>query len=279
MIDEVVMLRHGRTSYNLARRLQGQIDVPLDIVGQWQADQAGFELAQRYYWAKVGNIARNPQLLAQPGPDAAERSSIDEYRQAPASRRRLAVVASDLFRAQQTAHAFADLLGIPVELDPRLRERRFGQWEGLTREEIRAMDEAAYVSWRRHEGGELAYGVESRRDVGRRGAETMREIVADPRYAGEPTTLVVVGHGSWIAATIETLIGLDPDGNALGGIRNASWSRLSVVGAMGGVPLDEPVWQLDEFNRSPMIAQYADWENGPADLRGPGMPGWKPIAM
>ena len=39
MIDEVMMLRHGRTQYNLEHRLQGQIDVPLDIVGQWQVDR------------------------------------------------------------------------------------------------------------------------------------------------------------------------------------------------------------------------------------------------
>ena len=52
MIDEVMMLRHGRTQYNLEHRLQGQIDVPLDIVGQWQVDQTGFALASRYYWAK-----------------------------------------------------------------------------------------------------------------------------------------------------------------------------------------------------------------------------------
>ena len=31
MIDEVVFLRHGRTAFNVARRLQGQIDVPLDV--------------------------------------------------------------------------------------------------------------------------------------------------------------------------------------------------------------------------------------------------------
>ena len=47
MIDEVMMLRHGRTQYNLEHRLQGQIDVPLDIVGQWQVDQTGFALASR----------------------------------------------------------------------------------------------------------------------------------------------------------------------------------------------------------------------------------------
>lgn len=53
MIDEVMMLRHGRTQYNLEHRLQGQIDVPLDIVGQWQVDQTGFALASRYYLSLI----------------------------------------------------------------------------------------------------------------------------------------------------------------------------------------------------------------------------------
>ena len=70
MIDEVMMLRHGRTQYNLEHRLQGQIDVPLDIVGQWQVDQTGFALASRYYWAKVNRLAEHPEAIAQPGPDA-----------------------------------------------------------------------------------------------------------------------------------------------------------------------------------------------------------------
>ena len=66
MIDEVMMLRHGRTQYNLEHRLQGQIDVPLDIVGQWQVDQTGFALASRYYWAKVNRLASHPEAIAQP---------------------------------------------------------------------------------------------------------------------------------------------------------------------------------------------------------------------
>ena len=66
MIDEVMFMRHGRTAFNLQRRLQGQIDIPLDIVGQWQVDMSGFTLAQRFYWAKVSNIARHPDRLSQP---------------------------------------------------------------------------------------------------------------------------------------------------------------------------------------------------------------------
>lgn len=66
MIDEVMMLRHGRTQYNLEHRLQGQIDVPLDIVGQWQVDQTGFALASRYYWAKVNRLAEHPKPSPSP---------------------------------------------------------------------------------------------------------------------------------------------------------------------------------------------------------------------
>ncbi|MBW3088959.1 histidine phosphatase family protein [Bifidobacterium sp. 82T24] len=274
MITEVMLVRHGRTSYNLAHRLQGQIDVPLDIVGQWQADQTGYELARRFYWAKVSRIARHPELLAQPGPDAAERSDIDEYRSAPAARRSLIVMSSDLFRAQQTAHAFADLLGLPVTLDARFRERSFGRWEGLTRPEIRQIDDAAYRSWRAHTGGELRYGVESRVDCGRRGADALNAIVTS--YANDPeeTTLVVVSHGSWIVATVETLVGMNPDGlNNLGAMRNAFWSRLTPGSRPGG----NRTWSLDEFNTGPQIAGLIDWENGPAELRHESMTEWKPL--
>ena len=166
MIDEVMMLRHGRTQYNLEHRLQGQIDVPLDIVGQWQVDQTGFALASRYYWAKVNRLASHPEAIAQPGPDAAERTDIHQYEEAPAAGRRMVVLTSDLFRAQQTAHAFADVLGLPVVCDRRLRERSFGEWEGLTRAEIKAVAAEDYASWKHHTGGETKHGVESRADHG-----------------------------------------------------------------------------------------------------------------
>ena len=155
MIDEVVFLRHGRTGFNLQRRLQGQIDIPLDIVGQWQADQSAYTLAQRFYWAKVSAIATNPDLLPRSADPSVRRMDVDEYRKAPASGRTMHVVSSDLFRAQQTAHAFADILGLDVHLDARLRERSFGQWEGMTREEIRERFPEGFRSWIAHTGGEL----------------------------------------------------------------------------------------------------------------------------
>ncbi|MDF7663756.1 histidine phosphatase family protein [Bifidobacterium sp. ESL0763] len=268
MIDEVILLRHGRTSYNVVHRLQGQVDVPLDIVGQWQVDRSGMELAKRYYWAKVGNIARHPDLLDQPGAQAAKRSDISEYQRAAAGKRAMKVVSSDLCRASRTAHAVADILGLPVTLDASLRERSFGGWEGLTRDEIRDKDPEAYRSWRAHRGGEAKYGVESRTEVGRRGADAITRLLDGNADDPTPTTLLVASHGSLIAATIETLLGMDAEVDALGNIPNAFWSTLQPVAR----PEGGYKWRLARFNEGPAIATQADWMNGPEGLRNPDMP-------
>lgn len=274
MIHEVMLLRHGRTTYNLQRRLQGQIDIPLDIVGQWQADQSAMELDQRLYWAKVANIASHHELLAQPGPDAARRSDAGEYDRSPAAQRRLVVLSSDLFRAQQTAHAVADPLGVPVTVDVRLRERSFGRWEGMTREEIQQMDPQAYASWKSHMGGESTYGVESKTHAGRRGLSAINDMVRQYRDDPIPTTLLLVGHGSWITSTIGVMLGIDVDTtDALGaGVRNAHWSTLVPSYRDDGTVH----WKLTEYNLGPAISRTVDWENGPEWLRPEDMPLWKP---
>ena len=38
--QHLLLWRHGRTAYNSAARLQGQVDIPLDEVGHWQARTA-----------------------------------------------------------------------------------------------------------------------------------------------------------------------------------------------------------------------------------------------
>lgn len=282
MIDEVLFLRHGRTAYNLARRLQGQIDIPLDIVGRWQADQSAYELAKTYYWAKVAHIANHNDELAQPAYEGAYLADLNEINEAPAASRRMVVVSSDLFRAQQTAHAIADLLGLDVALDPRLRERSFGEWEGMTREEILEQYADDYHSWRAHTGGETKHGVESRRHTGQRGSQAIQSIIAE--HADDPTatTLLAVGHGSWIVATVAVLLDMDPDDlNNLGAMRNAFWTSMSVNTGGSNGPADPDTWQwkLDAFNQGPAIAALTDWENGPKELRGPNMPLWKPIVQ
>ena len=120
-VRSMTVVRHGQTSYNAGHRMQGQIDIPLNTVGRWQVERTAEELRAEY---------------------------VDD---APQDRR-LLVVSSDLGRAAATAHAFADPLGQPVHLDPGLRERSFGEWEGASAEEVRQRWPEDYESWSRGAG-------------------------------------------------------------------------------------------------------------------------------
>lgn len=135
----LVLVRHGRTEYNATQRLQGQVDIPLDDVGRWQA-QTGAQ-----------------SLLARFTPTA--------------------VVASDLSRASATAELLAGAAGLGVTYDARLRERSFGAWEGLTGEQMVAGWPHEYRAWK--SGAEpTSIGAESRREVGERFTAAVTEHAA-----------------------------------------------------------------------------------------------------
>ncbi len=57
------------------------------------------------------------------------------------------VYSSDLKRARTTASAIATEKGVPCELRPTLREIYFGQWEGLSWEEIERADPDYARQW------------------------------------------------------------------------------------------------------------------------------------
>lgn len=93
MKTTIALVRHGVTEWNYAARAQGHVDIPLSPEGHRQA-----------------------QLVAQ----------------RLAGERWDAIYASDLRRAMQTAEPIGQALDLPVRPEPRLRERRMGQAEGLT---------------------------------------------------------------------------------------------------------------------------------------------------
>lgn len=217
----VVFLRHGRTSYNAAGRLQGQVDIALDEVGLWQAENGASALATIHAPTRV--------------------------------------VASDLSRAAVTAQHFARASGVPVLTDARVRERSFGRWEGLTREEIQAEWPDEFARWRRGLEPE-GVGVEARSAVAARMLAAVDDHAED---LGAGDTLVVVSHGAAITLGITAMLGLDADAwRGLSGLNNVHWSHMerSAVGALtgwrlmghnlgAGFPLDHwnagPDWNLE----------------------------------
>ncbi|MDW8016510.1 MAG: histidine phosphatase family protein [Thermus sp.] len=100
-MKEIWLIRHGETDWNVQRRFQGHLDVPLSPVGIGQA----FRLAQR-----LGKS----QLAFQ------------------------GLFSSDLRRAKETAEPLASLLGLPLSPTPLLREIDVGALAGLSRAEAEA---------------------------------------------------------------------------------------------------------------------------------------------
>ena len=217
----VLLWRHGRTEYNATLRIQGQIDIPLDDVGRWQAATAA------------------PELLRAWTPDV--------------------IVSSDLGRAHATAAFAAELCGLPVRLDERLRERHFGEWEGMSGAEISARDPEAYARWRAG-GDTAALGTEQRAAVGARMADAINEHAA---AAGPDGVVLLVSHGSAISLGTTTVLGQDPEGwRGLEGMANAHWAVLRRAHASHA-----PGWRLRTYNVGPAVASE-DWVEG----RGPGGP-------
>jgi len=213
--QHLLLWRHARTAYNSQARLQGQVDIPLDEVGHWQARTSAARLAARHRPARI--------------------------------------VASDLTRAAETAAYLSRALDVPVELDPRLRERAFGAWEGMTGHEIEAQWPGEFRAWRAG-GDPPGIGAESRADVATRVAAAVLDQVARTPDEG---SLVVVSHGAAIGSLVAELLGQDPAWRGVVGMHNAHWAELLASG-----PGVDPAWRLLGYNVGPTDAS-SDWNAGP----------------
>jgi probable phosphoglycerate mutase len=92
-MTELVLIRHGETDWNLAKRIQGTTDIPLNDTGRAQAA------------------------------DTADRLADEEWD---------AIVTSPLGRARETARIIAERLELgEPEVDDRLVERAYGEAEGM----------------------------------------------------------------------------------------------------------------------------------------------------
>src|SRR5882757_6449691 len=86
------------------------------------------------------------------------------------------IVSSDLARAARTAEEIGQVCGLPVKLDPRLRETHLGEWQGLTLPDVNTGWPGAWDVWR----GDPTWpppGGESRVDVAARAIPLIDELV------------------------------------------------------------------------------------------------------
>ncbi|MEN2741079.1 histidine phosphatase family protein [Microbacterium sp. X-17] len=195
-MTSLTLIRHGETDWNRDGRIQGASDIPLNDTGRAQARTAGETLAR---------------LLPR------DRSVV--------------IVASDLSRARETAEIIADTLGLDEpRLYPELRERAYGQGEGLNAEQLEERWGDRHAS--------AVPGAEHVDVVRERALAGVRRAVADARAQAAPGPVEVVGvsHGALIRALVRHATGGDRPGS---GERLANGSgytflverdRLSLVG-------------------------------------------------
>ncbi|MDT8375098.1 MAG: histidine phosphatase family protein [Mariprofundaceae bacterium] len=104
------------------------------------------------------------------------------------------VISSPLERCRQPAVAWARAAGIPCKTDPRVAEMRYGEWEGLTSEEIMARYPGMLEQWRADPAGMLVPGGESAEQLRDRIAAFWSEVC--DRHDGKH--LLVVAHSGSI---------------------------------------------------------------------------------
>lgn len=188
--ERVLLWRHGRTAANADGRFQGQLDVPLDEVGQGQA--------------KVAAEALEAVLGTAP----------------------CRIITSDLSRACDTAQVLAERLGLELTRDVRLREVHAGAWEGLLRDEIVAGWPEAHAAWLAGDDLPLG-GGERRSEAGARLAEAVREHTA-AQDGG--TLVIVTHGGAMRAALLRLLGLPRTAWSVFGALRNAHWVVLTPRG-------------------------------------------------
>ena len=113
------MVRHGETAWNAEGRVQGQLDIPLSATGLAQAQCVAGVLC-------TGSFS--------------------------------ALYASDLERVRQTAQPAAEKLGLRICVDPALRERHYGTFQGLTYAEAKRTLPADYARFKAKEP-DFAFGT------------------------------------------------------------------------------------------------------------------------
>ncbi|MFH1044598.1 MAG: histidine phosphatase family protein [Pseudomonadota bacterium] len=152
----LLAIRHGETEWNGQGRFQGHLNSALNEAGLAQTEALGERLA------------REPIDL---------------------------LFSSDLGRALQTASAIAQHIGREIVVEPRLRERRLGIFEGLTPAEVQTRYPDEYARFRSYDPDYVIPQGESARQLFERSVACFTELAL--RHAG--LTLATVTHGGVLA--------------------------------------------------------------------------------
>lgn len=132
---------------------------------------------------------------------------------------------SDLQRVIDTAQPLADLANHEVRLEPRIRERHYGIFEGLTYADMERDHNVLYQAYRtqRYAADFVIPEAETVRQLVERGVAIFGELAM--RHPNE--RLAVFSHGGTLGAMLRHALGLPPDGKHAFRLANGSISTIA----------------------------------------------------
>ncbi len=200
------MARHGETDWNAENRIQGQLDIPLNSRGQEQAKALSSVLASMHFDA---------------------------------------IYSSDLSRASVTAAAIADQLGLELNINPALRERHYGSFQGLTYAEVgRKTPEGL----KRFLARELEYDMEGGESLNTLWSRCVTAL-GDLARAHPNQTVLVVSHGAVLDTVYRYLVG-----HALDAPRSVTTPNC----ALNWMSCRDGAWKLDVWGEVSHVADALD---------------------
>ncbi len=162
---ELILVRHGETEWNIGEIFRGRIDIDLSETGWKQAELLGKYLSR----VKIEAIYSGP-----------------------------------LKRALNTAQAIARYHNLEVQIAAGLNDLDFGQWQGLSRQEVSEKYQGLYAEWANHPERVTLPGGETLGQVRARAVKVVDEVIA--RHKG---AVVLVSHRVVNKVLICALLGLD----------------------------------------------------------------------
>lgn len=135
------------------------------------------------------------------------------------------IYSSDLQRVVDTAQPLADCTGHEIILEPELRERRYGIFEGLSYADMQQQYNDLYRRYlaERHDADFAIPEAETLRQLDARGVAIF-QVLAE-RHPGE--RIVVFSHGGTLAAVLRSVLGVPLGGKH--GFRMANGSISTVI--------------------------------------------------
>lgn len=165
MNSHILLVRHGETEWTADDRFNGRTDIPLSERGRIQAHNLGLAL-------------RHDDIAV--------------------------CFVTPLQRSQETARLALEGRNIGLIINPNLIEVDFGNWEGLSRQQIKSQFSREWERWSADPAGNAPLHGESGYQVAARVIPALNEIVS--QYTGK--TILIIAHNTVNRIILAHVLGL-----------------------------------------------------------------------